>query len=262
MPEHSILEVAGLRVEVAGDRPFTLGPLDVGLDAQEIVGVVGDSGAGKSLLVSTLTHTLRSTATVTAGKVLFEGEDLLTMEPKALRRVRGGRIGFIGSNPHGLLHPMLPVGRQVANILRAHHPLSKAEARARVLEMFTAVGIPDPVRRFDAYPHELSGGMAQRVVIAIGLICDPDVIIADEPTAGLDVTIQAQVLELIESLVRSRENRALLLATRDLGIVARFCRRVVILDAGTVAEQRPVGELFRDPETSVSRDLLTAARGF
>ncbi|GAA2728567.1 ABC transporter ATP-binding protein [Actinocorallia aurantiaca] len=262
MADHIVLDIRDLRVDGGGDRPFTLGPIDLALAPQEIVGVVGDSGAGKSLLVSTLTHTLRDPAAVTGGQIVFEDEDLLKAEPKLLQSIRGGRIGFIGSNPHGLLHPMLPVGRQVANVLRAHKPLSKAEAREQVLEMFTAVGIPDPLRRLDAYPHELSGGMAQRVVIAVGLICDPDVVIADEPTAGLDVTIQAQVLELIESTVRSRENRALLLATRDLGIVARFCDRVVILDAGEVVEQRPTGELFRDPETDVSRALLAASRGF
>lgn len=262
MPDTAVLDVTGLRVDNAGDQPFTLGPLDLALATREIVGVVGDSGAGKSLFVSTLTHTLRPSATVTGGRVRFEGDDLLTLDPRRQQRLRGRRIGFIGSNPHGLLHPMLPVGRQVANVLRAHEPVSKAEARARVLDMFGAVGIPDPGRRLDAYPHELSGGMAQRVVIAVGLICDPDVIIADEPTAGLDVTIQAQVLELIEALVRSRENRALLLATRDLGIVARFCDRVVVLDAGRVAEQGPVRGLFRAPRTDVGRELLTAARGF
>ncbi|SDS52628.1 ABC transporter ATP-binding protein [Jiangella sp. DSM 45060] len=262
MADTPVLDVAGLEVGNDADRPFTLGPLDLALAAREIVGVVGDSGAGKSLLVSTLTQTLRPSATVVSGQVRFEDADLLTLDHRRQQRIRGARIGFIGSNPHGLLHPMLPVGRQVANVLRAHEAVSRTEARARVLDMFSAVGIPDPSRRLDAYPHELSGGMAQRVVIAVGLICDPDLIVADEPTAGLDVTIQAQVLELIEALVRSRENRALLLATRDLGIVARFCDRVVVLDDGRVAEQGPVRDLFRTPEAAISRELLTAARGF
>lgn len=262
MTEQSLLRIEQLVVSSSAAGGPALGPIDIAVDQRGVVGVVGDSGAGKSLLISALTGSLRSPARITDGRIVFDGMDLVTQDARITRGLRGRRIAFIGSNPHSLLHPMLPVGRQVAQILRTHQKIGKKEARAQVLDMFQAVGIPDPSRRLDAYPHELSGGMAQRVVIAMGLICDPEIILADEPTAGLDVTIQAQVLDLIEQMVRGNGDRGLLLATRDLGIVARFCDRVAILDKGQISEQRSVADFFVSPRSESGAELIRASRGF
>jgi ABC-type glutathione transport system ATPase component len=256
-----MLEVENLAVE-AGRDDFALSGVSLSVAAGEVVGVVGDSGAGKSLLVASITGTLRSSARITGGEVRFKGQSILQLPEQELRQLRGRRIAYIGPNPHSLLHPTIPVGKQVRRFLRAHERVSKVDADQRVVDMFTAVGIPDPRRRMAAYPHELSGGMAQRVVIAIGLICRPDVIVADEPTAGLDVTIQAQVLQLIKDLVRSADRRtALLIATRDLGIVAKICDQTAILGEGGVAELRTTREFFDGPTSSAGKELLLAARG-
>jgi len=225
-----------------------------------IVGLVGESGVGKSLLLAAALDLLDAPARVTGGGVRFGERDLRSLPEQELNRIRGREMSFIGPNPHTLLNPLLPVGRQVAAFVRAHEGLSKEAARERVLEMFTAVGIPDAERRLDSYPHELSGGMAQRVVISVGLICSPQLILADEPTFGLDVTIQAQVLELIKRLVGSREDRAMLLVTRDLSIVANYADTVNVMDDGAIVESAPVEEFFRGPRTAQGRALLEAAQ--
>jgi len=241
---------------------FALRDISLSVAAGEVLGVVGDTGAGKSLLVSAVTHTLRPSAQLTKGKIMFNGQSVLDLPEAEVRRVRGPGISYIGPNPHSLLHPTIPVGKQVRSFVRAHEHVSRAEADERVADMFAAVGIPDPRRRMAAYPHELSGGMAQRVVIAVGLICRPDVIVADEPTGGLDVTIQAQVLELIRELVTSAQQRAaLLIATRDLGIVAKICDRTAILDEGRLVEMRDTRAFFDAPSSKAGKELLLAARG-
>ncbi|MGE3979088.1 MAG: ABC transporter ATP-binding protein [Nitrospira sp.] len=256
-----MLEVDDVTIE-AGRDGFALQGVSLSVAAGEVVGIVGDSGAGKSLLVSSITGTLRSSARITNGQIRFNGKSVLDLPESELRQLRGRRIAYIGPNPHSLLHPTIPVGKQVRRFLRAHEQVSRADADQRVAAMFAAVGIPDPLRRMAAYPHELSGGMAQRVVIAIGLICRPDVIVADEPTAGLDVTIQAQVLQLIKQLVTSADQRtSLLIASRDLGIIAKICDRAAILGSGRVAELRDTRAFFDNPATEAGKDLLLAARG-
>lgn len=226
----------------------------------KIVGLVGESGIGKSLLLAAVLNVLNEPARISGGSVRFGERDLLTMPEDELSRIRGKQLSFIGPNPHTLLNPLLPVGRQVVNFVRAHEGCSKDEAREKVLEMFRAVGIPDAARRLDSYPHELSGGMAQRVVISVGLICSPQLILADEPTFGLDVTIQAQVLELIKALVDSREDRAMLLVTRDLSIVANYADTVNVMHDGAIVESATVHEFFAGPKTEQGRALLDAAQ--
>jgi ABC-type dipeptide/oligopeptide/nickel transport system ATPase component len=260
VPE-AVLKIAGLRTSRVGKSGTTDLLTDVNVEVRrgEIVGIVGESGVGKSLLMASVLNLLDPPVQVTGGEVMFGSRDLAKLPEEELGRLRGKEISFIGPNPHTLLNPLLPVGQQVVNFVRTHERLSKDEARERVLEMFKAVGIPDAKRRLDTFPHELSGGMAQRVVISIGLICSPQVILADEPTFGLDVTIQAQVLELIRKLVGSRDDRAMLIATRDLSIIANYADTVHVLHDGTVVESAAVLDFFRGPTSEQGRRLLQAA---
>jgi ABC-type dipeptide/oligopeptide/nickel transport system ATPase component len=230
--------------------------IDLSVGQGEIVGLVGESGAGKSLLLASILRTLNSPARVVGGEALFKGLDLLGLRETQLNTVRGREISFIGPNPHTLLNPLLPVGDQVRRFISAHEHLTPEEARRRVLDMFEAVGLPDPERRLSSYPHELSGGMAQRVVISIGLICSPTLLLADEPTFGLDVTIQAQVLEVIKALVGAAPGRGMLLVTRDLGIVANYCDSVYVLHDGRIVESSSVDSFFARQVTSYGRDLV------
>ena len=260
MPE-TVLKISELRTSRVGKSGTTdlLTNVNVDVHRGEIVGIVGESGVGKSLLMASVLNLLNPSVQLTGGEVQFGSRDLAQLSEAELGRIRGKEISFIGPNPHTLLNPLLPVGRQVVNFVRSHERLSKTEAQDRVLEMFKAVGIPDAKRRLESFPHELSGGMAQRVVISVGLICSPQVILADEPTFGLDVTIQAQVLELIRKLVGSRDDRAMLIATRDLSIIANYADTVHVLHDGTVVESATVLDFFRGPTSEQGRKLLHAA---
>lgn len=254
------LSVAKLHVTVPreGHVPVFLQDVTVEVKDGQLVGLVGESGAGKSLLLASVLGLLDSPARVVSGAVTLDGSDLLRLSEGELAAVRGQQVGFIGPNPHTLLNPLVTVGHQVVRLLRAHQRIGKAEARDRVLEMFRSVGIPDPVRRFDSYPHELSGGMAQRVVVSAGLISEPRVLLADEPTFGLDVTIQAQVLELISDQIAATAGRSMLLVTRDLGIVANYCDWIYMLRDGRLVESQPVPDFFAEPRSSYGRALLDA----
>lgn len=261
MPPEAVLSISELRTSRVTKSGTADLLTDVSIDVHrgEIVGIVGESGIGKSLLMASVLNLLNPPVQIIGGEVRFGSRDLAKLPEAELGRIRGKEISFIGPNPHTLLNPLLPVGQQVVNFVRTHERLSKADARDRVLEMFKAVGIPDAKRRLNTFPHELSGGMAQRVVISIGLICSPQVILADEPTFGLDVTIQAQVLELIRKLVGSRDDRAMLIATRDLSIIANYADTVHVLHDGTVVESASVHEFFRGPSSEQGRRLLRAA---
>jgi peptide/nickel transport system ATP-binding protein len=229
------------------------------LSAGESVGLVGESGCGKSLTALSILRLVPDPpARITGGRVLFRGEDLLAADERRLRQIRGNQISMVFQEPMSALNPVLAVGEQVAEALRLHQGLSRAEAAARSEELFRRVGIPSPAERLRAYPHQLSGGMRQRVVLAMALACRPSLLLADEPTTALDVTVQAQILALLRE--EQANGMALLLITHDLGIVGESCSRVVVLYAGQVVEESLTVDLFRAPRHPYSGHLLRAAR--
>ena len=226
------------------------------LRAGELLGVVGESGSGKSVTMMSLIGLLPSPpAVVSGGPVMFEGQDLLTATDDQLRAVRGARIGFVFQDPMTSLNPVFSVGFQLMEPLRKHMGMSKAQARRRATELLELVGIPDAERRLKDFPHQFSGGMRQRVMIAIALACDPKVLIADEPTTALDVTIQAQILELMKEL-RDKLGMAVVWITHDLGVIAGIADRVLVMYGGQVVEHAPVKALFGHPRHPYTRALL------
>lgn len=230
---------------------------DVSLDLRkgQMLGLVGETGCGKSVLVHSLINQVRFPGRVVDGEVRLEGEDLLSLDERSLRRVRGRKIAIIGSNPGASLDPLATIGDQLGRAITAHEKVTAPEATARAIEALESVGIPDPERRKDAHPHELSVGMAQRVLIAMALLHSPDVIIADEPTAGLDVTVQRQVLNLLRQLLADLGS-ATMIVTRDLGIVAQYCDDLAVMRNGSLVEHTPVVSFFDRPIEAYSRDLL------
>ena len=230
---------------------------DVSLDLRkgQMLGLVGETGCGKSVLVHSLVNQVRFPGRVVDGEVLLDGEDLLSLDERSLRRVRGRKIAIIGSNPGASLDPLATIGDQLGRAIVAHEKVTAPEATARAIEALESVGIPDPERRKDAHPHELSVGMAQRVLIAMALLHSPDVIIADEPTAGLDVTVQRQVLNLLRRLLADLGS-ATMIVTRDLGIVAQYCDDLAVMRNGSLVEHTPVVSFFDRPSEAYSRDLL------
>ena len=225
------------------------------------VGLVGESGCGKSVTAMSVLGLVASPGRIERGQILLEVEgrplDLVGLSEGRLRAVRGGRVGMIFQEPMTSLNPVFTIGSQVAEAVRLHRDVTQAAARARALELFRLVRIADPERRLDEYPHQLSGGMRQRVMIAMALACEPDLLIADEPTTALDVTIQAQILELLADL-RRRLGMALLLITHDLGVVAETCDHVAVMYAGKIVEQAPAAELFAHPLHPYTIGLLAA----
>ena len=236
-------------IHAVNDVSFSLAP-------GELLGVVGESGSGKSVTMMSLLGLLPSPpARIEGGEVLLEGRDLLKMSPDALRRVRGREVGFVFQDPMTSLNPVFTVGYQIMEPLRRHMKMNRARARERAIELLQLVGIPDAARRLKDFPHQFSGGMRQRVMIAIALACDPKVLIADEPTTALDVTIQAQILELIKDL-RQKLGMAIIWITHDLGVIAGIADRVMVMYGGQVVEQGPVRALFNDPAHPYTRALL------
>ena len=221
----------------------------------ESVGIAGESGSGKSQTALSVLGLLPANATV-SGSIRFDGEELVNASGKQLDRVRGRRIGMVFQDPMQALNPYMRVGSQLRQILLQHKLARGAEADARIIAMLQRVGLPDPESQFRAYPHELSGGMRQRVMLASALICEPDLLIADEPTTALDVTVQAQILDLLEEL---RDDTALLLITHDLGIVAGRCERLLVFDEGALIESGATTSVFSSPETAHTKKLLAAA---
>ncbi|WP_118133422.1 ABC transporter ATP-binding protein [Oceanicella sp. SM1341] len=222
----------------------------------ELLGVVGESGSGKSVTMMSLLKLLpMPPARIASGSVKLGGRDILTVSDAELREVRGGKVGFVFQDPMTSLNPVFTVGYQLMEPLREHMGLSKAEARRRAAELLGLVGIPSPEKRLEDYPHQFSGGMRQRVMIAIALACDPQVLIADEPTTALDVTIQAQILDLVKEL-RERLGMAIVWVTHDLGVVAGIADRVMVMYGGQVVEQAGVHALFEDPRHPYTRALL------
>jgi peptide/nickel transport system ATP-binding protein len=253
-----LLEVTDLSVRFDTDEGtvHAVDRMSLRLEPGEVLGVVGESGCGKTVTALSLLRLLPPSATIT-GRALFEGTDLLSMRPSRLRQIRGRQISYVFQEPMTSLNPVLTVGRQIGEVLREHLGLSRARARRRTLELLELVRIPAAARRVDEYPHQLSGGMRQRVMIAMAVACDPKVLIADEPTTALDVTIQAGILDLMRDL-RQRLGTAIVLITHNLGVVADIADRVVVMYAGRKAEEAPVRELFAHPQHPYTVGLLGA----
>jgi len=222
----------------------------------EIVGLVGESGSGKTLTALAILRLVPPLGRIRAGRVLLGGEDLLALPERELRRVRGARIGLVFQEPGAALDPVYTVGFQIAEALRAHRRLSRRAARAEAADLLERVAMPDPGRRLGDYPHQLSGGQRQRVMIAIALAGAPELLIADEPTTALDVTIQAQILELLERL-RAELGLSVLLITHDLAVVAETCDRALVMSAGELVEEAPMADLFARPAHPYTRALLS-----
>jgi peptide/nickel transport system ATP-binding protein len=254
-----LLEIRGLRVEFPGlGTPPVIDGIDLDVGRGEIVALVGESGSGKSLTALSLMGLLPPTAEVTDGIARLGGADLLTMPESEMTSVRGGRIGMLFQQPKAMLDPTMKVGLQVSEAIRRHRGKSRAEARAVAVDLLRSVGIPDPQRRADGYAHQMSGGMAQRVMIAAALSADPELLIADEPTTALDVTVQAQILDLLRRK-RDELGLSILLITHDLGVVASMADRVAVMYAGRIVETAQAGQLFNDPRHPYSKALLKAS---
>jgi oligopeptide/dipeptide ABC transporter ATP-binding protein len=253
-----ILDVTDLKT-VFGTRAgeiHAVNSVSFDLRPGELLGVVGESGSGKSVTMMSLIGLLPSPpAEVRSGKVMFEGRDILSMSPEQLREIRGARIGFVFQDPMTSLNPVFTVGFQLMEPLKKHMGMDKKAARRRAVELLQLVGIPDAERRLSDYPHQFSGGMRQRVMIAIALACDPKVLIADEPTTALDVTIQAQILELVRDL-RQKLGMAIIWITHDLGVIAGIADRVLVMYGGQIVEQARVKDLFANPQHPYTRALL------
>ncbi|MDX1582413.1 MAG: ABC transporter ATP-binding protein [Thermoanaerobaculia bacterium] len=223
----------------------------------EAIALVGESGSGKSVTAMSIMRLLARGGKTIAGEVRFRDRDLLGLSDSEMRKIRGDEIAMIFQEPMTSLNPVFRIGDQLSEAVRVHRDLSKKEARAHALKMLELVSIPDPSKRLDDYPHQLSGGMRQRVMIAMALSCDPSLLIADEPTTALDVTIQAQIMEILAEL-QQRLNLAILLITHDLGVVAEFCERVIVMYTGRVVEEAPVAELFGNPKHPYTQGLLAS----
>jgi peptide/nickel transport system ATP-binding protein len=257
----TVIEVADLSVVFKTDEGevHAVGGLTFELLEGQILALVGESGCGKSVTAMSILGLLSPSAEV-SGTVKFGGHNMLAMSPAELRKVRGKEISMIFQEPMTSLNPVFTVGRQIDEVLRRHEGMSRAEARARTVELLDLVGIPAPDRRAGEYPHQLSGGMRQRVMIAMAVACDPKVLIADEPTTALDVTVQAGILELMREL-RDRLGTAILLITHDLGVVADAAERVVVMYAGQKVEEASVDELYEHPQHPYTLGLLGAIPG-
>ena len=255
-----LLEVRDLTVAFVGDRATreVLSRVSLSVADGEVLGVVGESGSGKSILLAAILQLLQPPWRVLGGKVLLRGENLLEQDEARLAALRGKDLALALSNPRQHLNPILTIGRHLSDVIRAHRPMRHAASLAAAVELLKAVNIPDPVLRLQAYPHELSGGMCQRVILALAIANAPRLLIVDEPTSGLDVTVSVQILDLMRDAVR-KLNSGLLLVSRDLGVVANYCERVVVMNAGRVVEEAEVRKFFATPQNVYSRKLLHAA---
>jgi peptide/nickel transport system ATP-binding protein/oligopeptide transport system ATP-binding protein len=257
----TILKVENLRVELRGERGriFAVDGVSFELKRGETLGIVGESGCGKSLTALSVIGLLpRPVGRIASGTIALKGAGNLERLPDSqMKRIRGNQISMIFQEPMTSLNPVFTVGFQISEVLRTHKGMSKAEARKRSIEMLTLVGIPLPEMRFDSYPHQLSGGMRQRVMIAMALACEPQIMLADEPTTALDVTIQAQILKLMNQL-KERTGTSIVLITHDLGVIAKMATRILVMYAGTVVEEADVRDLFARPLHPYTQGLLNS----
>ena len=252
-----LLEVKGLKVRFATEDGVVraVDGVDFQLERGKVLGIVGESGSGKSVTAMTLLGLTRGQNAAFEGEVIYKGQNLLTMPESGLRDVRGDEIAMIFQDPMTSLNPVYRIGVQIVEAIVAHESISKKQARRRAIDLLKQVGIPNAAERIDTYPHELSGGMRQRVMIALALSCNPDIVIADEPTTALDVTIQAQILALLDNL-RAEFDSAVILITHDLGVVASIAHDILVMYAGRVVEAGPKRELFYDPQMPYTWGLL------
>jgi oligopeptide/dipeptide ABC transporter ATP-binding protein len=252
-----ILDVRGLRTYFYTEDGVVkaVDGVDFYVKRGEVLGLVGESGCGKSVTSFSILRLVGIPGKIVEGEVLFEGQDLLDLAESDMMHIRGNRISMIFQQPTSCLNPVFKVGDQIAEVLNIHRKLGKDKARGRAVDLLKTVGIPEAEKRVDCYPHELSGGMAQRVMIAMALACVPELLIADEPTTALDVTIQAQILDLLLNL-RSQTNTSIILITHDLGIVAEMCERVAVMYAGRIVEQADVVTLFAEPRHPYTLGLI------
>jgi peptide/nickel transport system permease protein len=256
--EQPLLSVRGLRTQfVVDDQVYrAVDGVDLDIAAGEAVGLVGESGSGKTVTAMSILQLIpKPPGEIVSGRIELDGMDLVRASDRELRQVRGGRVACVFQDPQTSLNPVLSIGDQITEMIHAHRKTSRKQARARAKELLEAVHIPHPERRLDEYPHELSGGMRQRVVIAMALANDPALLIADEPTTALDVTVQAEILDLLREL-RERLGMSLLFITHDFGVVAELCDRVVVMYAGRVVEQAPVRDVFASPAHPYTRRLI------
>jgi oligopeptide/dipeptide ABC transporter ATP-binding protein len=256
-PTKALLSVEDLRVRFNTDDGVVkaVDGVSYSIEKRRTLGIVGESGSGKSVANMSILGLTRAENAEITGRVMFDGLDLVTLEDEPLREVRGNRIAMIFQDPLSSLHPFYKVGKQIVEAIQVHHDISESKARERAVELFGLVGIPDPARRIDEYPHEFSGGMRQRAMIAMALANDPEVLIADEPTTALDVTTQAQILKLIEKL-QEEFGTAVIMITHDLGVIAEVADDVMVMYAGRVVESGPLEEIFYNPQHPYTWGLL------
>jgi oligopeptide/dipeptide ABC transporter ATP-binding protein len=253
----NILEVKSLKTQYFTEAGIVraVDGIDIVVKRGEVLGIVGESGCGKSVTSLSVMGLISHPGRVVDGEVLFDEMDLLKASEKQMMDIRGNRISMIFQQPQSSLNPVFRVGDQIAEVLLNHQDISKDEAHKRTLELLTMVGIPEPESRMKSYPHEMSGGMAQRVMIAMALACVPELLIADEPTTALDVTIQAQILDLMRNL-KSQMDTAIILITHDLGVVAEMCDRVSVMYAGRIVEEALIEDLFARPKHPYTAALI------
>lgn len=254
-----VLSVRNLRVEFPTRHGTLRAVDDISFDiaAGEVLGVVGESGAGKSMTGTAVIGLLEPPGRIAGGEVRLKGQRIDNLAGEALRRIRGRRIGMVFQDPLTSLNPVYRIGAQITETMRVHANISEADARARAIALLAEVGIPAPENRIDAYPHELSGGMRQRVVLALVLCTEPELIIADEPTTALDVSVQAQIIALIKALARNR-GTSVMLITHDMGVIAEVADRVAVMYAGRIAEIGPVRDVLKAPQHPYARGLMGA----
>jgi oligopeptide/dipeptide ABC transporter ATP-binding protein len=259
MASNNLLEIKDLTVELMTQRGivYALSGVDMDLKAGEIHGIVGESGCGKSMTAKSILRLHNTKRSRLGGQILFEGEDILKMNPKSLEKLRGSAISMIFQDPMTSLNPLMTVGEQIGEMYRFHVKLSKEESRSKAMEMLEKVGLTPVERRYKQYPFELSGGMQQRVMIAMAIACSPKLLIADEPTTALDMTIQAQILDLIRQLSKDMK-MSVLLITHNFGVVAETCERISVRYAGRVVESGMTNDILSSPMHPYSSDLIAS----
>ncbi len=257
MEKENILEVKGLKTQffTEGGVIRAVDGVDFTVKRGEVLGLVGESGCGKSVTSLSIMRLIGQPGKIVDGSIIFDNDDLVGLSESKMMKIRGNRISMIFQQPTSCLNPVFRVGEQLSEVLFIHQDLGKEAGEKRAIELLTMVGIPEPESRIKAFPHELSGGMAQRVMIAMALACVPELLIADEPTTALDVTIQAQILDLMRNL-RSKMDTSIILITHDLGVVAEMCDRVNVMYAGRIVEEASVYELFQSPKHPYSIALI------